>query len=226
MRVSRQLEKARRPTLTQEIGKALRKLDTLVAAVKRPGEEGSNYDRALAVLNELSRKEGIPIAIVGGLAAIKYGYERNTKDIDIVVSRQHLDSIIRVAPQYGIKVIWHAPNGWHKLSYEGVDIDIVPEGGRPSKNAPTTVPGPRQLGVQKGTGYASLNGWVETKLISGRRQDQADIVQVLKRTDPESIKKIRAFISGVHRSYVRLFDELHAAAEEEKEQERERGGPT
>jgi hypothetical protein len=220
------VEKVGTPSLTREIGKSLRKLDTLVAAVKRPGEEGSKYDKALAVLSELSRKEGIPIAIVGGLAAIKYGYERNTKDIDIVVSRQHLDSIIRVAPQYGIKVIWHAPNGWHRLSYEGVDIDIVPEGGKPSKNAPTTVPGPRQLGVQKGTGYASLNGWVETKLISGRRQDQADVVQVLKRTDSESIKKIRVFIAGVHRSYVRLFDELSVAAEEEKEQERERGGPT
>ena len=156
-------------------------------AVKRPGDEGSKYDKALAVLGSLSRKEGIPIAIVGGLAAIKHGYERNTKDIDVVVSKQHLDSIVRVAPNYGVKVIWHAPNGWHKLSYEGVVIDIVPEGGKPSRHASTTIPGPRVLGVQKGMNYASLEGWVVTKLISGRRQDQADVVQVLKQIGPESV---------------------------------------
>ncbi len=225
MSIPRQLEKARKPSLVREIGSALRRLDTLVAAVKRPGDEGSKYDKALAVLGTLSRKEGIPIAIVGGLAAIKHGYERNTKDIDVVVSKRHLDSIVRVAPNYGVKVIWHAPNGWHKLSCEGVAIDIAPEGGKPSRNASTTIPGPRELGVQRGMDYASLEGWVLTKLISGRRQDQADVVQVLKQIGPESSGKVRRSLAGSHRIYLRLFDDLCAAAEEEREQERERGGP-
>ncbi len=201
------------------------KLERLVAAVKRPGEENSEFDQALDVLRVLSRKEGIPIAIVGGMTAIKYGYERNTQDIDVVAARQHLDPLVRVAPTYGIKVIWNDPHGWHKLEYGGVRIEVIPEGGKPRKNAPTTIPGPRQLGVAEGMDYANLEGWMETKLASDRRQDQADVVQVLKKVDLAAIERIRAHIAGVHSIYLRLLEELLTAAEEEKEQESERGGP-
>jgi hypothetical protein len=143
---------------------AVAKLRRVVAAVNRPGEENSEWDRTLQVLRSLSLKEGIPLAIVGGMAAIHHGYERLTNDLDVVVARQHLDTLIRVAPQYAIKVVWHDPQGWHKFQLEGVRIDIVPEGATPSKDAPTTIPGPKQLGVAEGMGYANLEGWMETKL--------------------------------------------------------------
>lgn len=213
------------PTNIRMISTALAKLERLIAAVHRPGQENSEFDRALGVLKELSRKEGIPLAIIGGMAAIKYGYERYTKDIDVVVDERHRDTLVRVAPNYGIKVIWRDPHGWHKFQYEGVRIEVVPDGAKPNKDAPTTIPGPRHLGVTEGADYASLEGWIETKLGSGRRQDQADIVQVLKKTDPAAIERIRTHIAGVHALYLRGFDELAAAAEEEKQQEAERGGP-
>ena len=204
---------------------AVAKLRRLVEAVNRPGEENSEFDRAMKVLKTLSRKEGIPLAIVGGMAAINYGYERFTQDIDVVVARQHLDVLIRVAPKYGVKVIWQDPHGWHKLQYEGVRIEIVPEGGKPSKDAPTKIPGPSRLGVLEGMAYANLEGWVETKLGSGRRQDQADVVQVLKKTALAERERIGKYIAGVHAIYLRLFEELIIAAEEEMQQEEERGGP-
>jgi len=203
---------------------ALAKLRRLIAAVNRPGEENSEFDRILDVLKTLSQKEAIPIAIVGDIAAIRHGYERLTNDVDVVIGRQFLDSIIRVAPQYGIKVIWQDPHGWHKLEYEGVRIEVVPEGAKPNKDAPTTIPGPSQLGVPDGLGYASLEGWMETKLGAGRRQDQADVVQVLKKLNPAAIASVRAHIAGVHAIYLRLFEELLVAAGEEKQQEQERGG--
>lgn len=213
------------PATDTKVSVAVNKLRRLVAAVNRPGEENSEFDRALDVLKALSRKEGIPIAIVGGLAAIKHGYERFTQDIDVIVAQQHLDTLLRVAPTYSIKVIWRDPHGWHKLQYEGVKIEVVPEGRKPSKDAPTTIPGPKHLGVSEGLGYASREGWVETKLSSGRRQDQADVVQVLKKAAPADIERIREHIAGVHAVYLRLFEELVTAAEEEKQQEKERGGP-
>lgn len=205
------------------VSSAVARLGRLLTAVKHPGEANSEFDQALAVLCTLARKEGIPIAIVGGMAAVRHGYERLTEDLDVVIGRQHLDTIIRVAPRYGIKVIWQDPRGWHELQFEGLRIEIVPEGGHPSKHAPTTIPGPRQLGVAEGMGYANLEGWIETKLGSGRRQDQADVVQVLKRTDPAAIDTTRAHLAGVHAVYLRLFDELACAAREELEQERDRG---
>lgn len=207
-----------------QVSSAVAKLGRLVAAVSRTGADNSEFDQVLDVLRTLSKNEDIPIAIVGGMAAVRHGYERLTVDIDIVIARAHLDTIIRVAPRYGIKVIWQDPRGWHKLQLAGVRIEVVPEGEKPSKDAPTTIPGPKQLGVIDGMDYASLEGWMETKLGSGRRQDQADVVQVLKKASPDAVARIRAHLTGVHGLYVRLLDELAAAADAEKQQERERGG--
>ena len=144
--------------------RALITLEEVIAAVKGDPLLESKFSRAHAILKELAHKEGIAIAIVGGMAAIHHGYERLTKDIDVVVQSTHLDVLVRVAPHYGIKVIWKDPDGWHKLRYEGVAIDVVPEGRKPRKDAPTTIPGPKQLGVREGADYASIAGWIETKL--------------------------------------------------------------
>jgi hypothetical protein len=199
-------------------------LERTVAAVKDRGAQESKFSRALAMLMTLSRKEGIPLAIVGGLGAIPHGYERFTKGFDVVVRSANLDSLTRVAPRYGIKVIWNDPEGWHKLQYEGVAIDVVPEGRKARKDAPTFIPGPEQLGVLEGADFAGLAGWMETKLGSYRVQDRADMVQVIKVTSPAKLRKISKHASKVHALYLQRFDELLVAAHEEKEQERERGG--
>ncbi|HYV34130.1 MAG TPA: hypothetical protein VE988_00415 [Gemmataceae bacterium] len=207
-----------------DAAKSLATLERTVAAVKGHDLQESKFAKALATLKTLSRKEGIPVAIVGGMAAIHHGYERFTKDIDIVVRSGNLDILTRVAPHYGIKVIWHDPDGWHKLQCEGVAIDVVPEGRKPRKDAPVAIPSPEQLGVREGADYAGITGWMETKLGSFRVQDRADIVQVIKLTTPASMRKIRKHLSNVHATYLQRFDELLEAAKEEKEQERERGG--
>ena len=85
-----------------DAAEAMVNLERLVAAVKGQEEQESKFAKALATLRTLARKEGIPLAIVGGLAAIHHGYERFTKDIDVVVRSGHLDILTRVAPQYGI----------------------------------------------------------------------------------------------------------------------------
>src|SRR5215831_11968179 len=84
-------------------------LERIVAAVKGEEPPESKFAKALTTLKALSRKEGISMAIVGGLAAIHHGYQRFTKDIEVVVPSGHLDTLPRVAPQYGIKVIWKDP---------------------------------------------------------------------------------------------------------------------
>jgi hypothetical protein len=202
---------------------ALADLERMVAAVNGEAPE-SRFAKVLTNLESLSRQEGIPMAIGGGLAAIHLGYRRFTKDIAVVVHSGHLDVLARVASRYGIKVIWRDPDGWHKLQCEGVSIDVVPEGRKPRKDAPTTIPSPRQLGVRAGAGYAGIAGWVETKLGSYRVQDQADVVQVIKGVTAARLRTIRKHLVKVHAVYVRRFDELLAAAKEEIEQERERGG--
>jgi len=207
-----------------DLANSLVKLEEVLAAVNGRAEQESRFAKALATLKTLSKKEQIPLAIVGGLAAIRHGYERFTKDIDIVVRDANLDVLTRMAPHYGIKVVWKDPDGWHKLQCEGVRIDVVPEGRKPRKDAPTTIPSPDQLGVREGARYARIAGWMETKLGSYRVQDQADVVQVMKVTAPGTLARIRKHVGKVHPIYLRRFDELLEATREEKEQERERGG--
>ena len=209
---------------TMDVAAAMVNLERMVAVVKGQDARESKFARALATLEDLSRKEGIPLAIVGGLAAIHHGYERFTNDIDVVVRSRNLDILTRVAPQYGIKVIWKDPDGWHKLQCEGVSIDVVPEGRKPRKDAPTSIPGPEQLGVRKGAGYATLGGWMETKLGSCRVQDRADVVQIIKGATAANLRKIRKHLAKAHALYLQRFDELLTIAKEETEQERERGG--
>jgi hypothetical protein len=209
---------------TIDVAEAMVNLERVVAAVNGQQEQQSRFAKALATLKTLSRKEGIPLAIVGGLAAIHHGYERFTKDIDVVVRSRSLDVLARVAPHYGIKVIWRDPQGWHKLQCEGVPIDVVPEGRKPRNDAPTSIPGPEQLGVREGAGYAGIAGWMETKLGSYRVQDRADVVQVMKVTAGATLRKVRKHIGKVHALYLHRFDELLGSAKEEKEQERARGG--
>lgn len=205
------------------VAEAMENLERVVAAVKGRDAE-SKLAKALATLKVLSRKEGIPLAIVGGLAAIHHGYERFTKDIDVVVQSENLDILARVAPHYGIKGIWKDPEGWHKLQCEGVHIDVVPEGRKPRKDAPVAIPGPAHLGVDEGVDYANIAGWMETKLGSFRVQDRADVVQAIKLTAPASLRRIRKHMEKTHAIYVSRFEELLEAAKEENEQERERGG--
>ena len=79
---------------------------------------------------------------MGGLAAIHHGYERFTKDIDIVVQSGNLDVLTRIAPRYGIKVIWNDPEGWHKLQCEGVPIESFPRVASPETTHLPSSPAP------------------------------------------------------------------------------------
>lgn len=185
--------------------------------------EVNRFSAALESLKNLADAEGIPIAIVGGLGAIRYGYPAATQDIDVAVGRDHLEAFVRAAPRYGFKVAWEAKTGWHTLVHGDVEINIVPEGGKARNAAPTAIPGPPQLGVSRGLGYASLPGWLELKLSSARQKDRAHVVEVLKTTGPALVEEARRHLAQVHQAYLALFDQLLQQALEEREQEREHG---
>jgi hypothetical protein len=185
--------------------------------------EQNRFTRAFNALNQLALASGTPLAIVGGLAAIHFGYPAVTEDIDVVVARDALDRLLVDAPQFGFKVKWRSDVGWHTLQFEDVEINIVPEGGKARDSAPTTIPGPTKLGVAAGLGYSDLPGWIELKLSSGRAKDRTHIVEVLKTSAPDKISEIRRHVSGVHSQYGELLDQLIEEATEEKRQESDRG---
>ena len=193
-----------------------------VSAVMETGSGENRFTEALQSLQRLSEAHDVPIAIVGGLGAIRYGYPAATQDIDVAIGRNHLETLLRLAPAFGFKVAWQAESGWHTLLHGDVEINIVPEGGKAKKSSPTTIPGPPELGVPYGLGYASLESWIELKISSGRQKDRAHVVEVLKKSDAESIRIVREHLGTVHLTYLKSFNDLLEEARSEQNQENER----
>ncbi len=211
--------------LSDEIFEALATLSRRaesVSAVMGTANSDNRFTVALEALEKLAQDQSMPIAIVGGLAAIHYGYPAVTEDIDVAIAIEHLEILLDVAPRYGFKVAWRAQSGWHTLTHNDVEINIVPEGGRAKDASPTTIPSPMQLGVPSGIGYASLPRWTELKISSGRQKDRAHVVEVLKKCDSDSIEVIRHHLANVHDNYLQLFEQLATQAEEERQQENKR----
>lgn len=186
--------------------------------------EHNRFSQAMESLRRLSDEKNIPIALVGGLAAIHYGFRGSTEDIDIAIGKDNLDRLIQYAPQYGFKVVWKSKSGWHTLEHGDVEVNIVPEGGKAKHTAPTTIPGPHQMGVEKSLGIACLPVLMELKISSGRAKDFGHLAELLKRVPYEKISDCQYYIRSVHPDYARELDRLIQQAEEEKEQEKERGG--
>jgi hypothetical protein len=186
--------------------------------------ERNRFRRALDDLDRLSRAAKIPIALVGGMAAVHYGFRGSTEDIDIAVGKDDLDKFLLYAPQFGFKVAWRSKSGWSTLEHGDVEINVVPEGGKSKNTSPTTIPGPRQMGVSEGLGVACLSALMELKVAAGRVKDYGHIVELLKRIPADQIPPCRLHLEGVHPEYLRQFDQLIQQAEEEKAQEGDRGG--
>ncbi|MFN9416715.1 MAG: hypothetical protein ACK52L_02850 [Pirellula sp.] len=198
--------------------------ESVQAVMNTSGKESENRFRlAIESLNRLAMEQGIPIAIIGGLGAIRYGYPAATEDIDILVSKIDLERLIHHASEYDFRVVWQAASGWHTLSYRDVEINVVPQGSRAKNSSPTLIPSPMEVGVSQGVGYASLEGWMELKLSTARQKDKAHIVEVLKKCDSGDVVKIRKHIHSIHPTYEALLEELIVAANEEAENEKDRG---
>jgi len=211
--------------LTPEITHALQTLQhrsESVAAVMNTPSSDNRFTRALLALEKLAIQENIPIAIVGGLAAIRYGYPAVTEDIDVAIRRDDLDRLIRVAVEHGFNVTWKADSGWHTLEFGDVEINVVPEGGTARNDSPTKIPSPTEMGVLSGIDYADLPHWAELKISSWRRKDQTHLVEVLKTVSLETEAQIRSHLQSVHSDYVARFDQLAEEARQERQQENER----
>ena len=180
----------------------------------------NRFSNALTALQRLAESEGFPIAIVGGLGAIRYGYPAATQNIDIAVSREDLEKLVRCCSVYGFRVAWESKSGWHTLTFGDVEINVVPEGGKARDDSPTLIPGPRQMGVAIGLDYASLERWMELKISAFRQKDRAHVVEVLKKSDQSTVDFIEQHLHRVHALYGSKFLDLCQQAITEREQEK------
>ena len=193
-----------------------------VRVVKNKMDAQNRFAVAFNALDQMAREYDLPIAIVGGLGAIHYGYPATTEDIDIAIANDQLQTLLNVAPEFGFHIAWRVESGWHTLTLGEVEINVVPEGRRARDDSPTTIPGPKQLGVQQGLDYANLEGWMELKISSGRRKDFTHVVEVLKKCDEDAIEKVRQHLATIHPNYLSTFHQLATEAIQERHQEDQR----
>ena len=129
----------------------------------------------------IARKKGIPMS--GGLGRGFTTARHFTKDIDVVVQSRNLDILVRVAPRYGIKVVWNdAEVGTSYRTAKELPIDVVPEGRkarrtRPRPSRPRAVRGSRRQGLA----CRSAGRWKRSWGRPGSR-GQADVVRVIEVT--------------------------------------------
>ncbi len=134
-------------------------------------------DEALPDLLAALRESGIPFKVVGGLAVIHHGYRRLTEDIDIIIDATERH---RIDPFPDGSFRWERRN---RLIHEPTDVrvDVLESGEALARRPDHVFPRPQDMAASPRDGeYVDLLPLVRLKLLAGRRQDEADVVALLK----------------------------------------------
>jgi hypothetical protein len=147
----------------------------------------SSVQQALEKLVAVLEADGIPYAIVGGLALNEFGYRRVTVDIDVLLKPDGLKTF--KAKHLGRGYVEKFPGSRGLRDTENnVDIDVLLTGGYPGDGKPKAVafPDPAEVAI-RGTRVAllPLPRLIELKLASGlsaphRLRDLADVLELIR----------------------------------------------
>jgi hypothetical protein len=200
-------------TLEQQLELA----DALLAgrdSMLEPQDLPGRYGRVVKALDQVIHACDCEAVVAGGWAVWRHGYVgRVTQDVDIALAKASVDDFLLAASVSGFDTVSQPEGRWPKLHHRetGIDIDILPEGGRPgtaSRPAPTTIPHPQAMGAVRGTlKYISFPSLIELKLAAGRLRDEADVVELM-RENRDRIDEVRKHLQGVHPQYAARFEEL------------------
>jgi len=178
---------------------------------------------ALRRLTHRLNAEGIPYALLGGLALAEHGYPRLTEDIDLLLTPSGLERFRQRLVGRGYRPAFSGAEKTFRDSETGVRIEIVTAGEYPGDGLPKPVafPDPTTPGMTveiEGIRVVTLEKLIELKLASGmsaahRLRDLADVQDLITRLGLPSTLADRLDPS-VQVAYRDLWEKAHA------------GGPT
>jgi len=157
--------------------------------------EGLRYFSGKGMLNDaLSklaadlRKNGIDYAVIGAVALNQHGYQRFTSDIDILLTREGLDTFREKLVGLGYRPAFEGATKKFRSTGENVPVEIIVEGEYPGDGFPKPIrfPSPTEASVDiDGIQTIDLKTLVELKLCSGmtapdRLKDLADVQELIK----------------------------------------------
>ena len=175
----------------------------------------ADVHRALLSLASALDEDDLPYAIGGGMALNAHGYERVTKDVDVLLSAEGLAAF--KARHLGRGYVEKFPGSrGMRDTLNNVTIDVLIAGEYPGdgKPKPVAFPDPAAVAIREGpVALLPLPVLVELKLASGmtaphRLRDLADVLELIR------VRGLPADFAGELNPYVRTkFDELWRAAQ-------------
>ena len=160
--------------------------------------------QTLRRLVRLLEKAKIPYVVMGGLALPVHGYERMTKDVDVLLTRPGFNEFRRLyVPKYYEPVRGFTRRFVDRKNQRGIDILITglyPGSGKPG---PIAFPDPEKVRRQvKSIQYVELVPLVELKLAARRHRDFADVVELIRYNNLDE-----SFLDRPHQSVRKDFVE-------------------
>jgi hypothetical protein len=132
--------------------------------------------------------EGIAYALVGGLGLIAHGFERFTRDVDILMTPEGLEEFHRTLVGRGYAPAFPGARKSFRDATSGVRIEILATGDYPGDGLPKPVvfPDPGQFSENRsGCRVIKLEKLIELKLASGltaphrRLRDLSDVQDLI-----------------------------------------------
>jgi hypothetical protein len=176
----------------------------------------------LAQLSSDLKQRGIDYMVIGAVALLAYGYPRFTEDIDLVLTKDGLETFhqeligLRDAPAF------QGAQKRLRSTRDGVPIEVILTGEYPGdgKPKPVSFPVPADASIEiDGVRVVTLEKLIELKLASGmtapdRLKDLADVQELIK------VRGLTADFAERLNPYVReQFLKLYHAVEQAKRKE-------
>ncbi|HET7087348.1 MAG TPA: hypothetical protein VFL17_01740 [Anaerolineae bacterium] len=197
----------------KSIWRVLREGDALF---NRQGQVYDSLRRFVQWLDE----EGIPYALIGGMALITHGYRRYTEDVDILLTAQGLAAFRQKRVGRGYVPAFSGAQKSFRDTANKVRIEIITTGEYPGdgKPKPVAFPDPAQASIERdGIRVIRLEELIELKLASGlsaahRLRDLADVQDLIAALNLP-LDLADRLDASVQAEYRRLWEAVRSAPE-------------
>jgi hypothetical protein len=177
--------------------------------------QGDVY-RTLQRLAERLEREGIPYALIGGLALAHHGLVRMTQDVDILMTADGLAAFKERCVGRGYVLAFAGAHKTFRDTETGVRIEVITTGEYPGDGLPKPVafPAPDAVAEEReGIRVVGLETLIELKLASGltaphRLRDLADVQDLI-----EALQLPLALADRLDPSVREKYEELWKAAQ-------------
>jgi hypothetical protein len=167
-------------------------------------------------------KANIPYAIMGAMAVNAHHHERTTNDVDVLLTREGLETFCRrYVPRSYDRVEGH-PRRFLDRRYK-VTFDILVAGLFPGSGKPGPIPFPNPAEVSETIAdmqVVNLPTLVQLKLAARRHKDFGDVVDLIRANKLDESFQVMLHPS-VHRDFIECLEEKRREDEYEARQDQQ-----